>query len=381
MAARTDLRHFALANPLYAAASVSIYEVNEDFERTDRLAPIYPSLTGMGLLANPQKLDSEGKWEQPIYVDRPVVLVVEGGALAASHQTAVTGIVGGWRADWQPGATYSVDQVVRDGPDGSGTTNLYICREYHVAGPVWSADLGAGIWELYVDAQGVAQSVVDQAEAAAILAANATVDERIAEITAGTGNVPTPTAPEVGRFLKATAATAGGFGWTVPQVADIGDISPTGALVAKADDPGGARTAIAAAAAAELAQEIADRASGDAALTTSIGEHTAQESPLYSVATATPHAWTHGLGGVPKQYEAVLVCDTTEHGYSPNDEARIVNSYADNTGYFCVALVPTSTTITLLQFGNALYIPTKAGTALALLTPSRWRWRIRASLK
>jgi hypothetical protein len=299
MSARIDLRHFGLANPIYAAARVSIFEVNGDFQRTDRLAPIYPSLTGMGLLANPQTLDSEGKWQQPIYVDRPVVLVVEGGASVGSHETGVTGIIGGWRADWQAGATYAVDDIVRDGLAGSGTTNLYISREYHTSGPVWSADLGAGRWEIYVDAQGVASSVVAQSEAAAIAAANSTVDARIAEIAAGAGNVPTPAIEDIGRFLRANATEVGGpanpvpwslngggawslngggtwslipntsgsaaFDWAAVSINEIGDMTPIGRLVAAATDQAAGRSAISAASASGLAQEILDRIAGDAA--------------------------------------------------------------------------------------------------------------------
>lgn len=74
--ARIALTDFALENGYYAGASVAVYEVDDDYEKTATLATLYAGLTGTTLLPNPQALDSRGKWMQPVYVDTNVVLTV-----------------------------------------------------------------------------------------------------------------------------------------------------------------------------------------------------------------------------------------------------------------------------------------------------------------
>jgi hypothetical protein len=84
---RTALRLFSLTNNAYIDASVAFYTVDADNERTDTLATLYAAPTGSDELGNPQKLDSEGKFRQPVYVEEPVVAVVGGGV--SDHETGV----------------------------------------------------------------------------------------------------------------------------------------------------------------------------------------------------------------------------------------------------------------------------------------------------
>lgn len=91
-AARTLLSDFGLANPIYAQAMVQVLEVNtETWKATTTLAPLYSAPTGTTKLANPQRLDGDGKWSQPVYVDRAVIIRVSDGQVPA-HDTGICGI-------------------------------------------------------------------------------------------------------------------------------------------------------------------------------------------------------------------------------------------------------------------------------------------------
>ena len=86
--ARTSIPDFSLANSFYALATVTVFEVDADGDRTTILAPLYEAPVGTARLTNPQTLDSEGKFVRPVYVDRDVVVVVSGRTVG-THDTGV----------------------------------------------------------------------------------------------------------------------------------------------------------------------------------------------------------------------------------------------------------------------------------------------------
>jgi polygalacturonase len=86
--ARSSIPDFSLANAYYASATVSVFQTDADGERTTVLAPLYEQPVGTARLANPQTLDSQGKWVRPVYVDRDVMLVVSGRTVG-THSTGV----------------------------------------------------------------------------------------------------------------------------------------------------------------------------------------------------------------------------------------------------------------------------------------------------
>lgn len=86
--ARTAVIDFSTANKLYVNAVVTFYTV-EDGEKTSELATLYSSLTGGSLLANPQTLDSYGKFRQPVYIQEPVIATVTGLGNTPDHDTGV----------------------------------------------------------------------------------------------------------------------------------------------------------------------------------------------------------------------------------------------------------------------------------------------------
>lgn len=152
IAQRSLLDPFLLANPLYAGARVFVYVANTTTGKaTSTLAPLYRAPVGSQAEANPLRLDGDGKLQRPVYVDRPVVARIRADAVAP-HDTGVIGLVQRFRGDWEPGATYQVADVVRDGAAGADTGNLYIATATHEANTTWLVAQVAGKWQLYVEA-------------------------------------------------------------------------------------------------------------------------------------------------------------------------------------------------------------------------------------
>lgn len=87
-AARTAIQDFSTANPIYANAIVTAYTV-DDGAKTSIKAPLYSSLSGAALVANPQVLDSFGKFQQPVYINDAVILSVTGLKNTPAHDTGI----------------------------------------------------------------------------------------------------------------------------------------------------------------------------------------------------------------------------------------------------------------------------------------------------
>jgi hypothetical protein len=66
---------------------VSFYTVSAG-ARTTTLATLYDATTGTGTLSNPQTLDAEGKFSQPVYTDVEVIGVIT-GSNAEDHETGI----------------------------------------------------------------------------------------------------------------------------------------------------------------------------------------------------------------------------------------------------------------------------------------------------
>lgn len=85
---RTRIFDFDLANPVYANATVTVYGVSGGAKDTSNVVTLYAGESGTTTLANPQKLDSDGKFAQPVYHDEPVVLQIT-NLRVADHDTGV----------------------------------------------------------------------------------------------------------------------------------------------------------------------------------------------------------------------------------------------------------------------------------------------------
>jgi hypothetical protein len=148
---RVYLDDFALANPLYQGATVTVFLADPvTFEITSNVATLYSDLTSATQIGNPQTLDGDGKWLQPVYVDAPVIMQVT-NASVASHATGVAGPLGGYQGPWAPNTVYNGGDSVQDGPAGSDSGNLYYCVRPHTSSSSFAADLTAGDWIVQLD--------------------------------------------------------------------------------------------------------------------------------------------------------------------------------------------------------------------------------------
>lgn len=88
VAARSSITTFSTTNPIYANATVTAFTV-ENSQKTNTKASLYSSISGAGLLSNPQVLDSYGKFKQPVYFEEPVILTVTGLGNTPDHDTGI----------------------------------------------------------------------------------------------------------------------------------------------------------------------------------------------------------------------------------------------------------------------------------------------------
>lgn len=89
--ARTAIQDFSTANKVYAGATVTAYTVVNG-EKSSIKANLYSNITGTGLLSNPQTLDANGKFIQPVYIEDAVILTVSGLGNAPDHDTGIISI-------------------------------------------------------------------------------------------------------------------------------------------------------------------------------------------------------------------------------------------------------------------------------------------------
>lgn len=84
---RNSIQDFSLANRIYSGATVTFWTVSAGV-KTSTKATLYSGLTGTTTLTNPQSLDSDGKFQQPVYIDAPVIATVSGLTIA-DHDTGI----------------------------------------------------------------------------------------------------------------------------------------------------------------------------------------------------------------------------------------------------------------------------------------------------
>lgn len=157
---RSSISNFEIANPLYANALVYFYTVANGLP-TATLASLYQGTTGSTPLANPQRLSSEGRFKQPVYIDAPVIGRVTGLSVS-SHDTGIITPAPSFRVDqttgklqysfdggtswsdsgqyifkdrgaWAQGVDYYSTDLVQN-----GGTNYY-CKTAHTSGAVFDA--------------------------------------------------------------------------------------------------------------------------------------------------------------------------------------------------------------------------------------------------
>lgn len=162
MATRISLHDFILANPIYVGATVTAWLVDVNGNVTTNKATLYEAPTGTSQLANPQTLDSDGKFQQPVYCEQAVRLEVSGLHIT-THTTGVISPGGTWRGDWAGATLYQAGDWVRDGAAGDNTLSVYQIVNTHTSG-TWGVDvLDATKLALVIDYTSITAQVVPDA--------------------------------------------------------------------------------------------------------------------------------------------------------------------------------------------------------------------------
>lgn len=136
--ARTSVPDFQTANPLYAGSSVTFFTVDVNGVKTTTKASLFDSPVAGGALANPQVLDSDGKFAAPVYIEVAVIMSIA-GVHVADHDTGVIAVPGTWRGDWVTATVYYPGDTVRDGANGDNSQDLYRVISQHTSG-TWATD-------------------------------------------------------------------------------------------------------------------------------------------------------------------------------------------------------------------------------------------------
>ena len=190
---RLSIPNFELANPLYRNASVSFYTVVSGV-KTAILATLYSGASGSGTLANPQKLNSKGRFKQSVYIADAVIGTVEGISVP-SHDTGVITPAPTFRVQQSTaklqysfdGTTWfdSGDYIFRNrGAWATATdyvrndivlqsTILYVCLTAHTSN-VFATDLAAAKWFQILNLAASSVIVIDTIAALKALAVPST---------------------------------------------------------------------------------------------------------------------------------------------------------------------------------------------------------------
>ena len=136
--ARTAIQDFSTTNKIYVNAEVAFYTVLNG-EKTADLATLYDSLSGVGVLANPQTLDSHGKLKQPVYIDEAVIASVTGLGNTPDHDTGVIDFIPIVRGTGSPeGVVTAGIGTLYTRTDGGVGSTLYV-KESGSGNTGWSA--------------------------------------------------------------------------------------------------------------------------------------------------------------------------------------------------------------------------------------------------
>lgn len=135
---RTVVQDFATANKVYVNAVVTFHKVLNG-EKTSQLANVYGSLTGPDKVANPQILDSYGKFRNPVYVEEPVIMTVTGLGNTPDHDTGVVGLPAIISGNGSPEGVVTADKgTLYMRLDGGLNTTLYV-KELGSGNTGWTA--------------------------------------------------------------------------------------------------------------------------------------------------------------------------------------------------------------------------------------------------
>lgn len=160
MSRRTLLKTFHLANPLYIGSLVNCWAIDANGDKTSTLITLYANETGTDpsdQLANPQTLDSYGKFKQPVYFDEPFIASVVGVNIA-DYDTGIVYTNGIWRGTWATATVYYPGDTVRE---PVSEKDIYVVNTRHTSG-TFATDVTNLDLELMIAATAAVGLVDDQ---------------------------------------------------------------------------------------------------------------------------------------------------------------------------------------------------------------------------
>lgn len=171
---RTSLRQFVVGNNAYINTPVTFYKVDVTTgQRTSQLATVYNASVGGEAVGNPYTLDSAGKTAQPLYIEEPVIAVINSTTLGTHDTGVIYPLSGTFRGDWEPNASYLPGDLITDGAAGNDTGNIYVATIIHTSTSSFAADLGTS-WDLALDVSLAASEASAAAASATAAAGSAT---------------------------------------------------------------------------------------------------------------------------------------------------------------------------------------------------------------
>ncbi len=158
---RYAIEDFQLSNSAYIGEQVTFFIAGPGGIASDDKATLYSDLTGATVLPNPQTLNSQGAFDQPVYVDVDCI------GLIGDSEADTTGVISGggsYRGDYQAFSGTATRYFIRDtirGPAGLTPDvegNLYESTTIFDS-TTFAADLAAGFMVLTLDYQSAILSV------------------------------------------------------------------------------------------------------------------------------------------------------------------------------------------------------------------------------
>ncbi len=130
-ASRTAIQDFSTANDIYVNATVTAYKVDNG-QKTNIKADLYANITGADKVANPQILDSHGKFRNPVYFEEAIILTVTGLGNTPDHDTGIIDLTGSGSGSGGSTGTPLTTEEVEDivGAMVSGNTENQIDVDY-----------------------------------------------------------------------------------------------------------------------------------------------------------------------------------------------------------------------------------------------------------